>query len=208
MLAAVTERWQVDSARGWAVVVAGAVGAGVSFGTVYTFGAFFDAMADDFGVGRGPTALVFGVTLLAFFGTGIVAAPLADRFGPRPLAVVGAVLLPLGLVLTSRVDDVAVGYLTYGIGVGVGGSLVISPLFTAASGWVVKRRPLALGCSPPATGLGTLVLVPFAEDLIDRPRVGATPTSSSPASTSSSSPPSAPSSSDRRYHRRRRRSPG
>lgn len=158
--------WQVDSARGWAVVIAGAVGAGVSFGTVYTFGAFFDAMVDDFGSGRGPTALVFGVTLLAFFGTGIVAAPLADRFGPRWLVLAGAVLLPLGLVLTSRVDSVVSGYVTYGVGVGVGGSLVISPLFTAASGWIVRRRPLALGVLATGNGLGTLVLVPFAERLI------------------------------------------
>ena len=158
---------QVDSTRGWAVVIAGAVGAGVAFGTVYTFGAFFDAMVDDFGVGRGPTALVFGVTLLAFFGTGVVLAPLADRLGPRRLVLGGAVLLPLGLVLTSRVDSVVGGYVTYGIGVGIGGSLVIAPLYTAAGGWIVRRRALALGVLATGNGLGTLILVPFAERLID-----------------------------------------
>jgi MFS family permease len=163
----VVASWQVDSTRGWAVVIAGAVGAGVAFGTVYTFGAFFDAMVDDFGVGRGPTALVFGVTLLAFFGTGLVLAPLADRLGPRRLVLGGAVLLPLGLVLTSRVDSVVGGYVTYGIGVGIGGSLVIAPLYTAASGWIVRRRPLALGVLATGNGLGTLILVPFAERLID-----------------------------------------
>jgi MFS family permease len=159
--------WRVDSTRGWVVVGAAAVGAGVAFGTVYTFGAFFDAMVDDFGGGRGPTALVFGVTLLAFFGMGIVVAPLADRFGPRPLVAAGAVLLPLGLVLTSRVDTAVGGYVTYGIGVGVGGSLVIAPLFTAASGWIVQRRALALGVLATGNGLGTLILVPFAQRLID-----------------------------------------
>jgi MFS family permease len=148
------------------VVIAGAVGAGAAFGTVYTFGAFFDAMVDDLGAGRGPTALVFGVTLLAFFGSGIVVAPLADRFGPRWLVLGGTVLLPLGLVLTSRVDTVVAGYVTYGVGVGIGGSLVIAPLFTAASGWIVRRRALALGVLATGNGLGTLLLVPFAERLI------------------------------------------
>jgi MFS family permease len=154
---------QVDSSLGWAVVTASAIGAGVSFGTVYTFGAFFEAMADDLGSGRGSTALVFGITLLLFFGAGIVIAPLADRVGPRRLVASGAVLLPLGLVLTSRVDGVVAGYVTYGIGVGLGGSLVIAPLFTAASGWIVRRRAVALGLLATGNGLGTLLLVPLAE---------------------------------------------
>ncbi len=156
----------VDSTRGWVVVVAGAVGSGIAFGTVYTFGAFFDAMVDDFGAGRGPTALVFGVTLLAFFGTGLVAAPLADRLGPQRLVLTGAVLLPLGLLLTSRVDTVVGGYVTYGIGVGVGGGLVIAPMYTAAGGWIVRRRALALGVVAAGNGVGTLILVPVADRLI------------------------------------------
>ena len=76
------------------------------------------------------------------------------------------VLLPLGLVLTSRVDTVVGGYLTYGVGVGVGGGLVIAPMFTAAGGWIVRRRALALGVLAAGNGLGTLILVPFAERLI------------------------------------------
>jgi len=124
------------------VVIAGAVGSGAPFGTVYTFGAFFDAMVDDFDAVRGPTALVFGVTLLAFFGTGLVAGPLADRLGPRRLVLAGVVLLPLGLVLTSRVDTVVGGYFTYGIGVGVGGGLVIAPIYGAS------EAPLGAGAKP------------------------------------------------------------
>ena len=93
-------------------------------------------------------------------------------------------MLPLGLVLTSRVDNVVGGYLTYGVGVGVGGGLVIAPMFTAASGWIVRRRALALGVLATGNGLGTLILVPFAERLITE-HGGATPTSSWPSSTSS-----------------------
>ena len=157
----------IDSTRGWVVVGAAAVGAGTAFGTVYSFGAFFDAMAEDLGAGRGPTALVFGVTLLAFFGTGVITAPIADRVGPRPLVLAGGVLMPLGLWLTSRADSIAVGYVTYGLGVGVGGSLVIAPLYTAGAGWIARRRAFALGVMAAGNGLGTLILVPVAENLIE-----------------------------------------
>jgi MFS family permease len=156
----------LDSRRGWAVVAAGAVASGTAFGTVYTFGAFFDAMAEDLDAGRGSTALVFGVTLLLFFGFGAVSGPLADRYGPRRLVIGGAVLVSTGLALTSRVDAVAAGYLTYGVGVGLGGGMIITPLYAAAGGWFVRRRALAVGVVATGNGLGTLVLVPLAERLI------------------------------------------
>lgn len=157
---------ELDSRRGWTVVAAGALASGTAFGTVYTFGAFFEAMAEDLDAGRGSTALVFGVTLLLFFGFGVVSGPLADRFGPRRLVLGGALLVSTGLALTSQVDAVAAGYLTYGVGVGLGGGLIITPLYAAAGGWFVRRRALAMGVVATGNGLGTLVLVPLAERLI------------------------------------------
>jgi MFS family permease len=157
----------LDSRRAWSVAVAGAVATGLMFGTVYTFGAFFDAMADDLSAGRGSTALVFGLTLLLFFGLGVVSGPIADRVGPRRLVVGGAALVALGLALTSRVDEVGEGYLTYSLGVGVGGGLIVTPMYAIAGGWFVRRRALALGVVATGNGLGTLVLVPLAERLID-----------------------------------------
>lgn len=161
----VAER-SVDSLRGWTVAVAGGVASGVSFGTVYTFGAFFDAMVTEFSAGKGATALVFGLTLLMFFGFGAISGPLTDRYGPRPLAMTGAVLLAAGLWMTSQVSTVTMGYLTYGLGVGIGGGLIITPMFVSAGGWFLKRRAIALGVVAAGNGIGTLTLVPLAERLI------------------------------------------
>ncbi len=159
-------RPELDSTRGWVVVVGGALACGTAFGTVYTFGAFFEAMVEDLDAGRGSTALVFGVTLLLFFGFGVVSGPMADRFGPRRLVVGGSVLLAAGLALTSRVDTVATGYLTYGVGVGLGGGMIVTPMYAIAGGWFVRRRALAMGVVATGNGLGTLILVPLAERLI------------------------------------------
>jgi hypothetical protein len=46
---------------------------------------------------------------------------LADRIGARRLVVGGGVLVATGLALTSEVGSVYLGYLTIGLGVGVGG---------------------------------------------------------------------------------------
>ena len=57
----------IDSPRAWLTVVATFIASGVTLGTVYSFGSFFEAMADDFGTDNGETAVVFGVTTFAFF---------------------------------------------------------------------------------------------------------------------------------------------
>ena len=150
------------------MAVGAAIASGTGFGTAYTFGPFADAMADDFGSGRGPTALVFGITLVLFFGLGVVSGPLADRVGARRLVVGGGALVAGGLALTSHVDAIHVGYLTIGVGVGVGGGMIATPIYSTAGGWFDRRRAVAMGLVASGNGLGTLVLVPYAESLIDR----------------------------------------
>ena len=144
-----------------------AIASGTGFATAYTFGPFSDAMAEDFDSGRGPTALVFGITLLLFFGLGVVSGPLADRVGARRLVVVGGGLVAAGLALTSQVDSIYAGYATIGVGVGVGGGMIASPMYSTAGGWFHRRRALAMGLVASGNGLGTLLLVPFTESLID-----------------------------------------
>jgi len=96
---------QLDSRRGWVVVAAAFVSTFVVFGVAYSFGAFFDSMAEEFGTGKGATALMFSITTCWYFLLGLGSGKLADRFGPRPVLIVGALLLGTGLLLTSRVSS-------------------------------------------------------------------------------------------------------
>ncbi len=166
-MTAATPPAHADSALAWRVAVGAALASGTGFGTAYTFGAFFDAMASDFDAGRGATALVFGITLLVFFGFGVVSGPLSDRVGPRRLVVGGALLIAGGLAMTSQVSSVYPGYVTYGIGVGLGGGMIATPMYATAGAWFVRRRAVAMGVVASGNGLGTLLLVPLAESLID-----------------------------------------
>lgn len=158
----------LDSAKAWRVAVVAAVTNGVAFGTVYTFGTFFGAMADEFDSGLGPTALVFGITLFLFFGGGALSGFLADRYGVRPLVWVGGAMFSGGLLATSQVDVLWHGYLTYGIGAGLGGGLFVAPLFATVAGWFDRYRAIAQGVAATGNGLGTLILLPTANELIER----------------------------------------
>jgi MFS family permease len=156
----------IDSPRAWVIAFAVGVANVIGFGTAYSFGAFFESMAVEFDAGHGATAVIFGLTIFLFFGFGGVSGPLSDRFGPRPLVLGGATLMGVGLVLTSRVDALWVGYLTYGIGVGLGAGLYVAPLLATVGAWFERQRPYALGVAVTGSGLGTLLFAPSAARLI------------------------------------------
>jgi MFS family permease len=157
----------LDSARSWVVVGAAFISTFTVFGVVYSFGAFFDSMASEFGIGRGATALMFSVTTALYFTLGLVTGRLADRFGPRPVLIFGAVALGTGLIVTSRVSSIWVGYATYGIGVGIAAACGYVPMVATVGAWFDKKRTLALGISVSGIGAGTLVFAPVSSALIE-----------------------------------------
>lgn len=155
-------------ARGaWGVVAATFLATFTSFGVVYSFGAFFGPMADEFGSKRSATAFFFSITTFLYFGLGVFSGRIADRIGPRRVLLVGAALMVAGLLATSRVHSLWVGYLTYGIGVGAGVACAYVPMVAAVGGWFERQRTTALGLSVAGIGVGTLVQGPVTERLID-----------------------------------------
>ena len=158
---------ELDSARAWIVVAACFASTFVVFGIVYSFGAFFDSMAADFGTGKGATALMFSITTAWYFGLGLVSGKAADRYGPRPVLVVGALCLGAGLLITSQVPNIWWGYVTYGLGAGTAVACGYVPMVAVVGGWFERRRTLALGIAVAGIGFGTLLCAPLASVLID-----------------------------------------
>lgn len=158
----------IDSAAGWTVAAATFLSTFTVFGVAYSFGSFFRPMADEFGSDRGAMALVFSITTLLYFGLGVVSGKMADRFGPRPVLLVGAAALVTGLLITSRVQSVEVGYVTYGLGVGIGVACGYVPMVATVGAWFDRHRSTAVGLAVAGIGVGTLVVAPLAERLIDR----------------------------------------
>lgn len=137
------------------------------FGVAYSFGNFFESMSEEFGSGRAATSAVFSITAFLYFGLGVLSGPAVDRFGPRRVLLVGAATMGIGLVLTSRIDELWQGYLTYGIGVGIGTTCGYVPMVAVVGGWFERRRATALGLAVAGIGLGTLAANPISAALID-----------------------------------------
>jgi MFS family permease len=152
---------------GWFVVAAAFAVTFVGFGCAYTFSAFLEPLQREFGASRGSTSLVFSLAGFLYFALGVVSGPLADRFGSRPLAVAGMLLIAVGLAAASRAQSLIQVYLAYGLGVGLGVGCAYVPSVGAVQRWFMRRRGFASGLAVSGIGLGNLVMPPLASQLID-----------------------------------------
>jgi MFS family permease len=140
----------------------------VTLGTAYSFGAFFESMSEEFDAAAGATAVIFGITTFTFFWLSMVTGRMSDRFGPRVVLVTCAVAMAVGLLATSRVDSLGLGYVTYGAGVGIAAACGYVPMVATVGGWFVQHRAVAVGLAVAGIGVGTMVLSPLSAAMIDR----------------------------------------
>jgi MFS family permease len=159
---------EIDSPRAWITVATAFMSCFTLFGVAYSFGAFFRPMGLEFGASRMPTAAVFSITAGIYNALGAPAGHLSDRYGPRPVLLAAAFFIGTGLILTSRIDRLWMGYLTYGLGVGLGGACCYVPMVSVVGGWFARWRNTALGISVAGIGCGTLAMAPVAAALIER----------------------------------------
>lgn len=150
------------------MVAAGFIAAFTLFGVVYSFGAFFKPLAAQFGANRSETSAIFSITSCISFVLGPFTGHLADRYGPRRIATIGALAIGIGLAVTSRINHLWMAYITYGFGVGTAIACCYVPMLAAVGGWFLKRRNTALGIAASGIGVGTLVIAPITAELIHR----------------------------------------
>jgi len=151
---------------GWLVVAAAFAITFVGFGSAYSFSAFVGSLQRDFGASRGSVSLVFSLAGFLYFALGVVSGPLADRWGAKRLAILGMLLVGLGLVLASQARTLVEVYAAYGLGVGLGVGFAYVPAIGVVQRWFVKRRGFASGLAVSGIGVGTLAMPPLASLLI------------------------------------------
>jgi MFS family permease len=127
-------------------------------GTYIAFGVFFNPLMETFGWSR---AVISGASSLAFLMMGVfgvLAGRLNDRFGPRPIMIVTALLMGLGCILMARLSAPWELYLFYGIIFGMGGSSIDVIALTTIARWFTHRRGFMTGVVKVGTGAGQFII--------------------------------------------------
>jgi MFS family permease len=151
---------------GWIILSIAFITLVLGYAIRNTFSVFYPAIVENFGWGRGNTALMFSITIMVYGFVAPAAGSLVDRFGPRLILPVGGFIVGGGVALCSMATAQWHFYLFYGIIVATGLSLTgWTPLTAIISNWFVKRRGLAFGILSAGFG-GSLVFAAIAQFLI------------------------------------------
>jgi len=128
----------------------------------YGFTAIFEPIANEFGWSYAQISLAASLRGLEAGLLAPLIGVLVDRWGPRRLVFIGAVILGLGLILLSRVTSLGMFYGTF-LFIAIGTSTCASTvLMTAVANWFRSKVGIATGivmCGYGFSGLTILVIV-------------------------------------------------
>ncbi len=147
---------------GWWIVLGSTItlvfSCGIGF---YSHGAILDPLRLHYGWSKGiiSTALTMYFAAAGVFG--MVVGRAVDRFGSKPLLVLGSIFTGIGFFLLSRITQLWQLYAVYLIlaaGTGCASTITITTLI---ANWFVFKRGLAMGLTMSGLSLGGMIMVPF-----------------------------------------------
>ncbi|MCU0843413.1 MAG: OFA family MFS transporter [Spirochaetes bacterium] len=147
-------------------LIGGVLGSTTCGALLYAWSVFIRPLNAEFGWSRADIALAFAIACLIFGLMTFPAGKLSDRFGPRIVVLVGAVILGIGFTISGFITEKWHLYLTYGVIAGFGGGLIYLPPIATAPKWWPDRRALATGFSVVGLGLGSFIMAPLATYII------------------------------------------
>ncbi len=150
----------------WVALVACFLACGFSYGILYTFGVYLTPIQEDLGWSRSMVSWVAGLQMAVVCVAGCIGGWLADRW-PRAVALFGAVLMGMGLMLASRVSTPWHLYVYYSLLVGTGIGFAAAPLMPVAMRWFPKKTGFAVSVVAMGSSLGVMAIAPLAARAID-----------------------------------------
>ncbi len=131
------------------------------------FSVFMSPVATGLDLDWGTIASVSSITLMVSGLFAPVAGMLFDYWGPFRVYALGAILLGVGYFIASSAESLWQLYLSIGIMIGMGGSLVGGvPASGLVNRWFVRRTGAAIGLIFSSYGIGIFFISPASEALI------------------------------------------
>ena len=124
----------------------------------YGWTLFVNPISDKFGWTRAAIQVAFTIFVLTETWLVPIEGYLVDRFGPRPVVLVGGLLCGIGWVMNSFADSLTLLYIAAAIS-GIGAGAVYGTSVGNALKWFPDRRGLAAGLTAAGFGAGSALTV-------------------------------------------------
>ncbi|XP_062976265.1 monocarboxylate transporter 4 [Elgaria multicarinata webbii] len=154
-----------DGGWGWAVLFGCFVITGFSYAFPKAMSVFFKELIREFGVGYSDTAWISSILLAMLYGTGPLCSMCVNRFGCRPVMLVGGLFASAGMIIASFSTNIIQVYLSAGVITGLGLALNFQPSLIMLNRYFNTRRPLANGLAAAGSPVFLCALSPLGQVL-------------------------------------------
>ena len=151
---------------GWNIVGMSFISMTLIYGMRHSFSVFFPPILNEFGWGRGSTAIMLSLNVLIYGLLAPIAGIFGDRWNPRATMLSGIIILGLATASCALAQRLWHFYLLFGVLVPFGMAFSGWPLLTPTlTNWFAKKRGLVLGLGQMGGGLSFSYSI-FAEFFI------------------------------------------
>jgi MFS family permease len=152
----------------WVIVAAGGLLGCVAIGAMFSLPVFLVPITKATGWSRTGVSSAMTIGFLAMALGSVGWGAFGDRYGPRPAALAGAILLAIGLALSGVAQTLLQFQLVFGVIVGLSAAAVLAPMIAAVTGWFETQRSLAVSLVSAGMGMAPMTMAPLAAWLIGR----------------------------------------
>ncbi|NWS09939.1 MOT1 protein, partial [Pachyramphus minor] len=146
---------------GWAVVVGAFISIGFSYAFPKSITVFFKEIEVIFNASSSKVSWISSIMLAVMYAGGPISSILVNKYGSRPIMIVGGCLSGCGLIAASFCNTVEELYFCVGVIGGLGLAFNLNPALTMIGKYFFKRRPLANGLAMAGSPVFLSTLAPI-----------------------------------------------
>ncbi|KAM7423127.1 hypothetical protein PAMA_010923 [Pampus argenteus] len=158
----------LDGGWGWVVVFGAHISIGFAYSTPKALSIFFKEIQKDLQASYSDIAWISSIMLAAMYAGGPVSSMLVNRFGSRPVVMLGGLMCGVSMVTASFGNSIIYLYFCIGIIGGCGLSLNLNASLTIISKYFLAKRPLANGLAMAGSPVFLCFLAPLNQYLLNK----------------------------------------
>ncbi|XP_064162459.1 monocarboxylate transporter 1-like [Anguilla rostrata] len=146
---------------GWAVVAGAFISIGFSYAFPKSITVFFKEIEVIFNATSSEVSWISSIMLAVTYGGGPVSSILVNKYGSRPIMMLGGCLSGCGLIAASFCNTVQELYFCVGVVGGLGLAFNLNPALTMIGKYFYKKRPIANGIAMAGSPVFLSTLAPL-----------------------------------------------
>ncbi|XP_033355332.1 monocarboxylate transporter 13-like isoform X1 [Bombus vosnesenskii] len=156
-----------DGGWGWVVLSSALVVNLLIPGTVKSFGVLFVEFLHVFKSTSTAASWMPALCYFLYNSLGPLSSILSTRYSYKTVTIIGGAFAASGMMLSYFANSVSYLYVSYGLMVGIGAGLTFPPTVYIVTSYFERLRGFANGLCISGSAIGTIVLPPFLQYLLD-----------------------------------------